>query len=493
MTDMRNNNPHNRIMIGRGCGWFANVFVWLLMANFVVSFFASDAPGAGLVAPPAKDEVEITLKRTGKVSDSALLSKRPSSGAVTDLPTWKSLWSAWRGDEEIPEVDFESQIVLVATIDGPNLVSTSSLNLTPSGDLRYESGSGSSRSGPGFGYAFLIVPGNGVLSVNGQIIGEQIIGRRELGGQQFAEQKFAGQELNSQQLAPSAPTTMPSTQPRIPSATMAGAVDDESIWVEIQGRVRTGEMSRGKSTGTMVVADGIVWELDLRDDAQLIQAANQLGTDVGTIKGTLSRLRNPNRSNRWIVDVESIEPGLASKRMDRSAELAQSQPSRIPTAPLSSERSFIDPLPVDETRTIPVHGGNAKRGDNGMQMNKTASQQTGFRSIVISATGGQSSLERKQIVAADGSVTLEVPRTYYSESFSLSENSLQELHQFVASTDWRSVPRSTASADKSVATFSISIETRSGTKRFFTDEASVGSQPVISKLFSLMQKPKNAP
>ena len=117
------------------------------------------------------------------------------------------------------------------------------------------------------------------------------------------------------------------------------------------------------------------------------------------------------------------------------------------------------------------------------------SQQTGFKSIVVSATGGQSTLERKQTVAANGSVTLEVPKTNYSDSFSLGANSLLELHTFVANTDWRSVPRNTATGGKDVTSFSITIETKNSTKRFFMDSSSLSSQPVMAKLFSLMRKP----
>lgn len=418
----------------------------------------------------AKDEVTITLKRTGKVSDSSLLSKRPPTGVVTDQSSWQSLWNAWRAGQEIPKVDFQNQIVLVATADGPNMVMTSSLNLTPSGDLRYEAASASIKKiGAGFGYTLLIIPRAGILSVNGQ--------------------KLSAQKLASRPpvAMPSKPVTMPTPTPRLPASPSMASNIDESIRVEIQGRVRTEILSRDNSTGTRVVANGIVWELDLRDDARLINAAKQLGNDIGNIKGTLSRLNNPDRSVRWVVDVESIGPASANKSLGRSGDLAQSIPPQ-------SVQPKIDPLSTNEIKITPA------LGEKSMQMNKPAaemaskipaSRPTGFKSIVISATGGRSSLERKQIVAADGSVTLKVPKTNYSESFSLAADSLLELHQFIDSTDWHSVPRSTGVTGKGVTNFSITVETKTGTKRFFTDEASVGSQPVINKLFSLLQKPKN--
>jgi len=140
--------------------------------------------------------------------------------------------------------------------------------------------------------------------------------------------------------------------------------------------------------------------LELGSDPQLAQAVQQLGSGVGNIKGTLSKIERPDRSLRWIVAVESIRPASSS-----------------------SNDADLERLAEPPTNSV--------------------SQQTGFESIVVSATGGQSKLERRQTVAADGLVTLEVPKTNYSDSFSLGANSLAELHTFVANTDWRSVPRGT--------------------------------------------------
>jgi len=363
----------------------------------------------------AKDEVAAIQKRTGKVADVALLAKRPPSGVVTDQDNWKSLWVAWRTGEEILNVDFENQIVLVATAEGPNVVLTSTLNLTPSGDLRYKVAS-TKKTGPGFGYVLLIIPKNRIVSVNGL------------------------------KLAIAKPALTPADKPNQTTTSVA-----ESIRVEIFGRVRTGVMSRSDSTGTMVVANGIVWELELGSDLQLTQAIQQLGSGVGNIRGTLSKVERPDRSLRWIVTVESIRPAGSSSN-DTANDTALERHTEPPTI--------------------------------------SVSQQTGFESIVVSATGGRSKLERRQTVAADGLVTLEVPKTNYSDSFSLAANSLAELHTLVANTDWRSVPRNTATVGNNVVSFSITIETKSGTKRFFMDSSSINSQPVIAQLFSLMRKPK---
>ena len=456
-------------MSGSCSSWFATVFFWLMLTNFAGFILAPNT----LTAALAKDEIAVTQKRTGKVADSSLLSKRPPSGIISDQTSWQSLWSAWRAGQEIPKVDFQNQVVLVATANGPNVVLTSTLNLTPSGDLRYESAS-TKMAGPGFGYALLIIPRKGIISVNGQ----KLVGQK-LGGQKIGQQ--LGSQLPSGQPA-TTPSTMAPTELQPAASASINSSSEESIRVEIQGKVRTGILSRAASTGTMVVANGIVWELDLGNDAQLIEAVNQLGTDVGTIKGTLSKLTNPDRSVRWIVDVASIEPALpGNKNPGSSGGLAQSEPA------------VAKELSMDKGKAMP------EMGERNMQMTKPAAEmtskmpvpgQTGFETIVVSATGGRSSLERKQTVAANGSVTLEIPETNYSESFSLEAGTLSELHQFVASADWRSVPRITSPTDKDATNFSITVETKSGTKRFFANGASISSQPVISKLFSLMQKPK---
>ncbi len=408
----------------------------------------------------AKDDVALIRKVSGKVTDATLLSKLPAGNVVADEANWNSLWTAWRADEAVLKVDFQNQIVLVATAIGPNIVLTSSLNLTPSGDLRYEVAS-TKMAGPGFGYALLVVPRNRIVSVNGQLL----------------------------PAAPALPIAKPAALPPM-TTPIAGNNKlanelEESIRVEIQGRVRTGVMSRARSTGTMVVANGIVWELDLRNDAQLVNAARKLGTDVGTIKGSLSKIENPDRSFRWVVDVESISPSASSRPNDKDQPALPNGLEATATTEIANTRSSSSPPPTAQqnmpTETIPVKVGSAI----------PVTEQTGFESIIVSATGGRSNLERKQTVAADGSVTLEVPKTGYSESFSLSAVSLTELHQFVANTDWRTVQPRTGTIGKNVTTFSISVVTKSGTKRFFIDGGSVKSQPVIARLFSLMRKPKS--
>jgi len=405
----------------------------------------------------AKDEITSTQKFTGKVNDSALLSKRPKSGVVTDQANWKSLWTAWRTDKDIMKVDFQNQIVLVATANGPNLVFTSSLNLTPSGDLRYEVAS-TKMAGPGFGYALLVIPRNRIVSVNGL--------------------KLAAPStpLKPAEKSAQAPSTMLK-----PNQAIAKPVEG-SIRVDIFGRVGTEMISRAESTGTMVVANGIVWELDLGNDPQLINAAKQLGTSIGNIKGTLSKRDKPDRSFRWIVDVESIRPAPSANN-DTGVAISDSSKALLPATktPMTTQQKSpsIEPL-------IDVGSGRKTATPTTIPV----SPQNSFRSIVVSATGGQSSFERKQTVTADGSVTLEVPKTNYSESFSLDANSLSDLHAFIANTDWRTVPRSTGTAGKDTTNFLISIETESGMKRFFIDGPSIASQPVIARLFSLMRKPK---
>ena len=489
---MRNKTSRRSNLSGKCLGSLVNLSYWLVIASFLVAFLMSEILVAALTVPVTKDVVAVTLKRTGKVTDSSLLSKRPPSGVVTDQSSWESLWSAWRAGQEIPKVDFQSQIVLVATAQGPSTILTSSLRLTPSGDLRYEAVSRNA-AGPGFGYALLIIPKDGILSVNGQkLAGQQPAAQpaaqkltgQELAGQEPVEQKLLEQNSimkpvmkpDGRNLSRQQPVSQPPT-PRLGTPITKASDIDESIWVEIQGRVKNFR-SRDESNRVMVAANGIVWELNLRDDPQLIKAVQQLDTGIGNIKGTLSQSNNPDRSKRYIVDVTSIGP--VSTRQDRLTQrLVQSEPAQFPP-------SKIEPLQFNGTKT------DSGAGEK-LPMSQPEISQTGFKSIVISLTGGQSTLERKQIVAADGSVTMEVPKTNYSESFSLSADSLSKLHRFVASADWRSVPRDRGSSDKSVTSYSITIETENGTLRFFTDDASVGSQPIISELFSLMQKPKNNP
>src|SRR6185295_13573684 len=101
-------------------------------------------------------------------ADNALLAAAPKSEFIADAEAWKKLWTAWRGNEEIPKVDFAKELILVATAGGPNRVNLSA-TLDDKGDVKVL-GMATRMAGPGFGYAIAKFSRDGIKTVNGQPI-----------------------------------------------------------------------------------------------------------------------------------------------------------------------------------------------------------------------------------------------------------------------------------------------------------------------------------
>lgn len=89
----------------------------------------------------------------------------PESGAVIDAATFEKLWKAWSPKQELPEVDFRKEIVVVGTVPGPNSVLMRP-SLTEGGDLRFNVG-GTKKGGPGFGYRLMKLNREGIKTING--------------------------------------------------------------------------------------------------------------------------------------------------------------------------------------------------------------------------------------------------------------------------------------------------------------------------------------
>lgn len=114
-------------------------------------------------APPV---VEPTRTWSGKIKDESLRRLDPDSGFIADADTWKKLWTAWRPDEELPEVDFNKELILVGTVPGPNEVVLRP-TLTGGGNVKLIV-FGTEIAGPGFGYKLIKVGRESVKTVNGK-------------------------------------------------------------------------------------------------------------------------------------------------------------------------------------------------------------------------------------------------------------------------------------------------------------------------------------
>lgn len=118
------------------------------------------------VARSKPQPVPILQNWHGKLADAVLRKAEPADHVVADPQAWSTLWRAWRGQENVPTVDFQKQLILVFTADGPNTV-----GCTPAqdgqGNLQANAMS-TLMAGPGFGYVMLSVSREGVKTVNGK-------------------------------------------------------------------------------------------------------------------------------------------------------------------------------------------------------------------------------------------------------------------------------------------------------------------------------------
>ncbi|MEW4455752.1 hypothetical protein AB1L30_24000 [Bremerella sp. JC817] len=119
-----------------------------------------------LVMVSALSAAEPENVASGKIQNNDALKQVPKSGIVTDQATFEKLWKAFRGEEALPDIDFEKKLVLVGTVDGPNLVMLNP-KLEADGNLKYVVG-GTRMAGPGFGYRMVAVDRDGVKTINGQ-------------------------------------------------------------------------------------------------------------------------------------------------------------------------------------------------------------------------------------------------------------------------------------------------------------------------------------
>ncbi|MFZ5832107.1 MAG: hypothetical protein ACOY3P_18640 [Planctomycetota bacterium] len=119
------------------------------------------------VAPERKSTpIKVLGTWRGKIGDNTLRAVVPNNGVVAKQEEWSKLWKSWRGREERPEVDFDKELVLVVTVDGPNNVMFGP-ELDKKGNIEVIAAS-TLMAGPGFGYLILQIPRKGIKSVNGK-------------------------------------------------------------------------------------------------------------------------------------------------------------------------------------------------------------------------------------------------------------------------------------------------------------------------------------
>jgi len=103
-----------------------------------------------------------------------LRQQAPPNGFIADEKAWAKLWRAYRGNDELPKIDFDKQMVLVGVVESPNGIgySPDTLKLNEEGDLNVSMPSTLIYyPNPETGrYIFLLISREGVKSINGKPI-----------------------------------------------------------------------------------------------------------------------------------------------------------------------------------------------------------------------------------------------------------------------------------------------------------------------------------
>ena len=95
-------------------------------------------------------------------------------GFVANEETWAKLWRAYRGNEELPKIDFDKQMILVGVGADPNAIGydPDSLILDEDGDLKvsYIQTLKGYQNPETCRYIFLLISREGVKSINGDLL-----------------------------------------------------------------------------------------------------------------------------------------------------------------------------------------------------------------------------------------------------------------------------------------------------------------------------------
>ena len=102
----------------------------------------------------------------GEVDKPALLRSLPENGVITDREALRSLWSTWSIRGNAPEVNYESNFILVATDFGGSL--GFSVNCDNAGNITVSAAAATKFAG--FSYVAMVLPRTGVKTVNGKEI-----------------------------------------------------------------------------------------------------------------------------------------------------------------------------------------------------------------------------------------------------------------------------------------------------------------------------------
>ncbi len=389
----------------------------------------------------ADERVPVIRRFSGNVADLNLLMLGPRSNIITTQKQWKTLWSQWRPDHDLYSVDLDKVLVLVETTPGPNRIFSNQLSRDSKGNLIYELAA-SEKAGAGFGYLIMVIDKSGVNSIKGRPIGKSPIKPADPTIEDDSGDNQARQQSNEREL----------------------------VRVNMIGRARTQLLVNSQNPIYVISANGIIWELDLRSNPQLLGKLRNANDALVNVVGELSMERQRGTRTaklRYIVKVDSLDI------LKKSAVVTST------TAPPSTSPSNQPPqkkAPSVDTRI----------------MKPTAPQkpkdQILPRTMVFSEISLVTSDGQLQTILADGAIHYESKSRKISRDWKAKPEDMGILNQFVKDTDWDSVPKLTRADEgtENEVSYTISIKSSRFSRRIFIDRSKISSQPQIKSLFGIL-------
>jgi putative heme-binding domain-containing protein len=110
--------------------------------------------------------------------------------------------------------------------------------------------------------------------------------------------------------------------------TAALTAADSYIKVEVKGKLKTGLAAvGGETTGTVIEAEGLTWELDLGQDKDLIARAEKLSGKTAVVKGDLTVRKGVEVRQRTIVKVTSLKAADEASAQARRLKATAATPA----------------------------------------------------------------------------------------------------------------------------------------------------------------------
>jgi len=144
----------------------------LTMKSTLILFFAFCIALIVLMGTSSPAHAESTIKPskewTGQLEDGGLEKLKPTDGLLTTKDEFAKLWAAWMGKKQLPEIDFDKELIIVASssavrVFGIHIIDKNG-DATPTARFEMDKGS------KGFTFAIAVFKREGIKTINGKLI-----------------------------------------------------------------------------------------------------------------------------------------------------------------------------------------------------------------------------------------------------------------------------------------------------------------------------------